>query len=184
MTKPEPTDADRERALKLCNTDCLHDEFPYAHGGECHLCQAAELAAVREEGFRQGYREGIEQGIFDRQMEKQDLLSPGPCGKHPKACAIPITVEYRDGIIEDAEECSVCEAERKREKPLVEALEKLPKGTMRASRRSGGPILEIINDEGSVGVLAFLDLIQWGDAKALADVVNVGRAALKAVEGK
>ena len=34
----------------------------------------------------------------------EGLLS---CG-HPKACLSPITVEYRDGTLEDAQECSFC----------------------------------------------------------------------------
>ncbi len=32
---------------------------------------------------------------------------PMECG-HPKACLSPITVEYRDGTLEDAQECSFC----------------------------------------------------------------------------
>lgn len=46
---------------------------------------------------------------------KQDLLSPGPCGKHPKVFWTCAGDDYI-GV------CTACESEKERMKPLVEAL--------------------------------------------------------------
>ena len=72
-------------------------------------------------------RDALSRGDADKIVgtEIERLLAqerePMEC-RHPKICLSPITVEYRDGTLEDAEECSFCvqiKAEREKGREIL-----------------------------------------------------------------
>ncbi len=94
-SKPEPNEADRERAIRFLEKKCPDPGKAYTGGLPlpayyCYGCLAAELAAVREE---------------ERSL--------GPCGKHPKACwVVDVGVKGRFQSRPYREYCTVCESEK------------------------------------------------------------------------
>ena len=155
-TQPEPKDAERERAKELV-TLYKRFIAGYDNFESLHLAVADEFAAVREEerksrdddwnqelsGFcdengtpfvdlpenPQEVGERWIPEIIDtlNSMTKAVLLSPGPCGKHPKACWRSISVCSAHQAVEAG--CDCCNSghctECERETPMVKALEGL-----------------------------------------------------------
>ena len=72
-----------ELANKFCELTCPN---PEDHNKKPHPCEYVALTVER---------------LLAQERE------PTECG-HPKSCLSPITVEYRDGTVEDAQECSFC----------------------------------------------------------------------------
>ena len=91
-TKPEPTQADREKVSQLQNADCENS----SHDGcgswqiECHDCLASELAAVREEAEKSAV----------------ELME---CG-HPKACMYLNWKHHKTKKPLKAKFCTACQA--------------------------------------------------------------------------
>lgn len=84
VNQPTVTDADRERAKEFRLSPCPHETSGAACAGWCIDCLGAELAKVRGEEHHSTKKGYIEQ--LSRLEERvSNLLSPGPCGKHPKA---------------------------------------------------------------------------------------------------
>ncbi len=69
--------------------------LPFEHKEDCCCDLCMQLAVV----------EGHIKAIIERLLAAE--RKPMECG-HPRACLSPITVEYRDGTLEDAQECSFC----------------------------------------------------------------------------
>ena len=183
--QPEPNDADRERAEKKylyldCDApNCVHIK-PEDGAGNCPQCDisewAAELAAVRVETYRKRDSEwskalGTEHFSFgspEEHVANRNLLSPGPCGNHPKAfwrATHPDNVRtfMGDGTETFMGTCTACESEKERMKPLVEAL-------------NAAYLVLLKRDEMNAAVHC--------QELRLSPVTDKARAALKAAEGK
>ena len=127
--KPTPEQVDDMERAEVLDAAAMGESNPNIRIGMI----AAGFAAVREETIRELINDetgemladnyvGMELRVAEdriRQEIKQDLLSPGPCGKHPKFYSKEIG---KDGLPKTVI-CSACE----REKPLVDALRKCAK---------------------------------------------------------
>ena len=131
--KPEPKDADRERAGEL-NMHLGWAQNPSTKKFDIDVERiAAELAAVREEAHTET-KKGYIQQLSRLEQRIGDLLSPGPCGKHPKVVyQLPNIKHHKTGEPLKTKFCPVCkeiktacESEKERMRPLlVEACKNL-----------------------------------------------------------